>query len=130
MRSMALLLALTLAVGCAYEREPLPVSQAVPPDTPAPAQAATADKAVSDQVLALTGPGGIVRLGDPMEQAKKAFPIPKGAEQDDGPAVFGDSSYSWSHPQTSESFGANGRSGKVAFLAYSLGANAKPEALA
>jgi hypothetical protein len=48
--------------------------------------------------LRVEGPGGAVALGDDLEQAKKAFPVPEGAQVFDNSlnfAIFGKDGWAW-----------------------------------
>lgn len=73
-----------------------------------------------ESALSLVGPGGVVAIGDPIDEAKKAFPAPKGVQPDDAPLALSflySTGWSWTGPD-GESFEAATKDGKIVMLAH------------
>lgn len=99
---------LSLVAGC---------SQGGGTEAPKPEASLTVPvKKASDGVTSLVGPSGTVRLGDPVEQAKKAFPAPKDAKAFDAPMSFGSiakEGWAWSIEAKAEAFEVGTKDGKI-----------------
>ena len=79
----------------------------------------TAASSSQVSVTTLNGPGGEVKLGDTLKQAKKAFPPPVDARAFDAPMSFGVISkegWAWSDEAKSEGFEVATKGGKIVAL--------------
>jgi hypothetical protein len=73
----------------------------------------------------MMGPGGSVTIGDTLDQAKNAFPLPKGAQTFDSSmsfAIVTKEGWSWASEAERSSFEAGTKSGKIVALGVSSGA--------
>jgi hypothetical protein len=95
------------------------------PDQPGPAKApVTVDSKLDPRaVLALDGPGGSVRIGDTLEQAKKAFPPPQGAHILGATnfAVFSREGWTWATDKPEQAFEVSLKAGKIVGITQTVG---------
>ncbi len=101
-RVIPIILAAAVACGCS------PKPNKAEPAAPA-SQVATK--------LSITGPKGKLSLGDSLDQAKKAFPPPAGAEVFDTSlsfAIAGQKGWAWQNKEGTQAFEVMLRDGKVA----------------
>jgi len=80
--------------------------------------------AAETRILALSGLGGSVAIGDSLASAKKAFPIPKGAQEMKTAmnfAILQRPGWAWMEEKTNQAFEVNLKNGKVAGIAQTFG---------
>lgn len=72
--------------------------------------------------LSLSGPGGTVRIGDPFDRAKVAFPAPKGSWEEDSNVLNDSPKRTWSWRTNSEPrkcFEATAKNGRIVSMSLS-----------
>jgi hypothetical protein len=90
-----------------------------------------AGQAASPKVLQLAGPGGTVAIGGTLDEAKKAFPAPEGADVYQSAMSFtilGSDGWTWGQEQTKEGFEASLKGKKIAAMARATGEGEKEPA--
>jgi hypothetical protein len=114
---------LQLAIGslCLLLGSLAPAQEAPPLETKT--SETTEKKALNPATLAMDGPGGRVKIGDSIDQAKKAFPPPKSAQilEAANYAVFDRPGWSWVTTKPVEAFEISLKDGKVAGIIRTVG---------
>lgn len=137
---LLILTAAALLVGCSKDQDATNAqTNSAPSPTPPTSSSAPAGKTAtaprapdSKPVVSLNGPGGLVGLGDTLDQAKKAFPPPVGAQiykTSLNFAILKTDGWTWASPKGDMAFEAAARDGKIVALSLTGGdVSAEPAA--